>query len=74
MLGLVGAGLVFKERLAKYRKFESLGVFLDALSVLGLFTCAAIVSVYGKFLLGGVLAFFGLLMLARFKRGRVRSK
>ena len=60
--------------LAKYRKFESIGVFLDVLSMLGLFTGAVIVSVFGKFLLGAVLALFGLLVFARFKRGRVKLK
>lgn len=43
--------------------------------MVGLFTGATVVSVYGKFLLGGILAFFGLLVFARFKRGsgEVRS-
>ena len=63
-----------RERLANYRRFERVGVILDALTMVGLFTRATVVSVYGKFLLGGILAFFGLLVFARFKRGRVKSQ
>ena len=65
---------MFKEPIARFRKFEFIGILLEALSMIGLLSGAAIVSIYGKFLLGGVLGFFGLLMLARLKRGRVKPK
>ncbi len=51
-----------------------LGAWLEGASVVGLISGAGIVAVMGKFLLAGVLAFFGLLMFARMKRGRVNRK
>jgi hypothetical protein len=74
VLGLVGAGLNPAKAKATRRGAELFGTVLEGLAALGLISGAAIVSIYGNFLLGGVFAFFGLLMLARFKRGRVKSK
>jgi hypothetical protein len=59
---------------ATKRGAEFFGLVLEGLAALGLISGAAVVSIYGKFLLGGLLAFFGILMLARFKRGRVKHK
>ena len=53
---------------------EWFGVMLEGASVFGLICGAGIVAFTGKFLLGGVFAFFGLLMFARMKRGRVNRK
>jgi hypothetical protein len=52
---------------------EFFGLIFEGLAAVGFFSAAAVVSAYGKFLLGGVLAFFGALMFLRFKRGRVNK-
>ena len=60
---------------AKTRKGPAwFGVLLQGASVIGLISGAGVFAFMGKFLLGGVLALFGLLMFARMKRGRVNRK
>jgi hypothetical protein len=49
------------------------GMVFEGLTALGLLSGAAVVAAMGKFLLGGVLAFFGVLMFLRFKRGRMNK-
>jgi hypothetical protein len=49
------------------------GALLEGLAAFGLFSGAAVVAAIGKFFLAGMLAFFGVLMFLRFKRGRVNK-
>jgi hypothetical protein len=49
------------------------GALFEGLAAFGLFSGAAVVAAMGKFFLGGVFAFFGVLMFLRFKRGRVNK-
>jgi hypothetical protein len=87
MLDLVGAGIamlgfggarrkdeVHTTSSARRSIGEFFGLIFEGLATVGFFTSAAIVSAYGKFLLGGALTFFGVLMFLRFKRGRVSKR
>jgi hypothetical protein len=52
---------------------ELFGLVYQSLLGFGLVSGAAVVAFMGKLFAAGILAFFGLLVLLRLKRGRVRK-
>ena len=62
------------EKATGWRRYELAATITEGIITIGSISGAAIVSLYGKFLLAAVLLFIGLLFFARFKRGRVKTK